>query len=169
MGSGSLRELLVLEKIGYGGGLRDGSGCANILGTITHAKVSRVRNCRKPVQKDAIFQRQKASAHPHVHFLSAWGTRIMGWGLLCELQILKTTTFGRVYMTDPVVSTFWGPRLTSWAQESVTLHNRENKLQSYKLTGTHPGSPGARICRQLRMFWLARGTWIMGCGLLREL
>ena len=108
MGSGSLRELLVLGQDWVWGGLRDGSVCADILGTITHAKVSRARNCRKPVQKDAIFQGQKASVHPHLHFLSAWGTRIMGWGLLCELQILKTTTFGRVYMTDPVVSTFWG-------------------------------------------------------------
>ena len=61
----------------------------------------RTRSRRKPVQTDAIFQRQKASAHPHVHFLSAWGTRIMGWGLSRELQILKTTTFRRVYTTDP--------------------------------------------------------------------
>ena len=36
MGSGSLRELLVLVKIAFGGGLRDGSGCANLLRAKTH-------------------------------------------------------------------------------------------------------------------------------------
>ena len=45
MGSGLLRELLVLEKIGYGG-LRDGSGCANLFGAKTHALGSTMRNCR---------------------------------------------------------------------------------------------------------------------------
>ena len=36
----------------------------------------------------------------------------MGCGLLRELLLLKKSTFGGVYMTDPVVPTFSGPELT---------------------------------------------------------
>ena len=64
MGCGLLRELQFLEKItfgGGGGGLRDGSGCGNLLGAITHRLDSRMRNCRQPTQKDAILQAPNAN------------------------------------------------------------------------------------------------------------
>ena len=45
-----------------------------------------------------------------------WGgkARIMGSGSLRELLVLEKIAFGRVYVTDPVVPTFWGPELTAW-------------------------------------------------------
>ena len=57
MGCGSLRELQLLKKITFwGGGLRDGSGSANLFRSKTHGLDSRMRNCRQPTQKDACLQ-----------------------------------------------------------------------------------------------------------------
>ena len=56
----------------------------------------------------------------------------MGSGSLRELLILEKIAFGGVYATDPVVPTFLGPKLTGWMQGCVTVHNRRNKMQSYK-------------------------------------
>ena len=61
MGSGLLRELHLLKKIGSGGGLRDGSGCGNPCGTITHGLDSRMRNCRQVTQTDVIPQAPNAN------------------------------------------------------------------------------------------------------------
>ena len=36
----------------------------------------------------------------------------MGSGSLRELLVLEKIAFGGVYVTDPVVPTFWGPQLT---------------------------------------------------------
>ena len=46
-------------------------------------------------------------------FWSAAVTRIMGSGLLRELQLLENIAFGGVYVTDPVVPTVLGPKLTA--------------------------------------------------------
>ena len=51
------------------------------------------------------------------HFLSAWGTRIMGSGSLRELLVLEKIGYGGVYVTDPVVPTFCRPKLTPWVGE----------------------------------------------------
>ena len=42
------------------------------------------------------------------------GTWIMGCGLLRELYLLDKIAFGGVYVTDPVVPTVLGPKLTAW-------------------------------------------------------
>ena len=65
MGSGSLRELLVLEKIafGAGGGLRDGCGCAHLFGSTTHGLESKMGNCRGHEQAHAILQGPNAFLH----------------------------------------------------------------------------------------------------------
>ena len=63
MGSGSPRELLVLEKIAFGGGLRDGSGSANLFGSRTHGLDSKMGNSRGHEQPHAILQGPNAFLH----------------------------------------------------------------------------------------------------------
>ena len=46
------------------------------------------------------------------HFLSASEVRIMGSGSLRELLMSEKIAFGGVYVTDLVVPTFLGPKLT---------------------------------------------------------
>ena len=55
----------------------------------------------------------------------------MGSGLLRELLILEKIGYGGVYVTDPVVPTFFEPKLTDWIQECVTVDNSLKKFQSY--------------------------------------
>ena len=135
-------------------GLRDGSGSANLFRSITHGLGSRMRNCRQPalMNSAAGIWIMKGGGGPnhgriaslaccvakssHLQtiarvFLSSVGTRIIGSGLLRELQLLKKIAFGGVYVTDPVVPTFSEPKLTLWIQECVTVNNWHTKIQSY--------------------------------------
>ena len=46
----------------------------------------------------------------------------MGSGLLRELLMLEKIAFGGgIYVTDPVVPTVSGPKLTAWDQECDTV------------------------------------------------
>ena len=56
----------------------------------------------------------------------------MGSGSLRELYLLKKIAFGGVYVTDPVVPTFWGPQLTATGQKCATVAGLHNKMQFYK-------------------------------------
>ena len=66
------------------------------------------------------------------HFLSASEVRIMGSGSLRELLVLEKIAFGGVYVTDPVVATFWGPELTAWSQKWATVGSMSKHMPSYK-------------------------------------
>ena len=56
----------------------------------------------------------------------------MGSGLLRELHLLKKFGSGGVYVTDPAVATFSGPKLTVWIQECATVEKLVEKMLSYK-------------------------------------
>ena len=69
----------------------------------------------------------------------------MGSGLLRELLILEKIGYGGgVYVTDPVVATFLGPKVTAEAPKCVTVDNSQ-KMQSYN----HQMPIHKKRCRQL--------------------
>ena len=45
----------------------------------------------------------------------------MGSGSPRELLVLEKIALGGVYVTDPVVPTFSGPKLTPWDQKCATV------------------------------------------------
>ena len=51
----------MLKKIGFGVGLRDGSGCGKPFGTITHGEGLEMCNCRRLTQEDEILQAPHAN------------------------------------------------------------------------------------------------------------
>ena len=55
------------------------------------------------------------------HISGGGRARIMGSGSPRELLVLEKITLGGVYVTDPVVPTFWGPKVTPWDQTCVTV------------------------------------------------
>ena len=79
MGSGLLRELQGYTRFVFffwGGGLRDGSGCGNLLGTKTHGLGSIKRNCRKLAHTNAILQAQNAIRNIELLTVSHSGTPV---------------------------------------------------------------------------------------------
>ena len=74
-------ELSVVTKDLFGwGGLRDGSGCGNLFGTKTHGLGSRMRNCRKADQKDAILQAPNANRNIELLTLRALADHFIAIG-----------------------------------------------------------------------------------------
>ena len=90
MGSGLLRERLILEKIAsffwWGGGLRDGSGCANCFASKSHGLDSRMRICRYPVQTVVIVQ--VPNAHGKVELLTLTPSGSSAFRKCTQLRIL---------------------------------------------------------------------------------